>query len=135
MEENNNGINGVLNTPDETAQFSQQDIDGNKIMAVLSYFGFLVLVPILAAKESAYARFHANQGLVLFIVEIAVGIVSSILSFILTAILGGFGALLTGIISGVLSLAMLVLAILGIVNAATGKAKKLPVVGNFTILK
>ena len=32
-------------------------------MAILAYFGILVLIPILAAKDSKFARFHANQGL------------------------------------------------------------------------
>ena len=32
--------------------------------------GILCLVPILAAKDSPFAKYHANQGLVLFLLEI-----------------------------------------------------------------
>ena len=32
------------------------DVQSNKVMAILAYFGILFLIPLLAAKESAYAR-------------------------------------------------------------------------------
>jgi len=90
-----------------------------------------VLVPILAAKDSKFARFHANQGLVLFIANVAWSIVSSILSTILNSInLGIIASLLS-----VVSLLFLVLAIIGIVNVVNGKAKELPLIGSFKILK
>lgn len=44
-------MSNILNTPDTTASYSQQDIDQNKIMGILSYFGILVLIPIFAAKS------------------------------------------------------------------------------------
>ena len=42
-----------------------QDVQANKVMAILAYFGLLVFVPLFAAKESRFARFHTNQGLIL----------------------------------------------------------------------
>lgn len=39
-----------------------QDVQANKVMAILAYFGLLVFVPLFAAKESRFARFHTNQG-------------------------------------------------------------------------
>lgn len=102
------------------------DIQQNKGMAVLAYFGFLFLVPLLAAPNSPYARFHTNQGLVLFIFDAIVGVVCGILGRIPIA-----GA----IISSVLGLAVLVLLILGVVNAATGKASELPIIGGIKIIK
>ncbi|MBQ2783166.1 MAG: zinc-ribbon domain-containing protein, partial [Oscillospiraceae bacterium] len=62
------------------------DIQSNKVMAILAYFGPLVLIPILAAKGSKFARYHSNQGLVLLLLCIAYSIVISILSGILLAI-------------------------------------------------
>lgn len=114
--------NNLNNTPDTTGQFDPNDIAQNKTTALLSYIGFLFLVPLLSAKDSAFARFHANQGIVLFILEI----VSGILVFI---------PIIGGIISLVVWLVALVFAILGIVNAANGRAKQLPLIGGITILK
>ncbi len=109
-----------------TNEFDQTDIDANKVMAVLSYLGFLVIIPILAAKESKFAQFHANQGLVLFIAEVAFGIVVRILGMIIPIL---------GTILGLLWIVFTILSILGIVNAAQGTAKELPVIGSYKILK
>ncbi len=129
-----NGFDAILNTPDKTAEFDAADINGNKVMAVLSYFGILVLIPILAAKNSKYARYHANQGLVLLIAEVVISVASAIV----TSFLGGIVVLGTvlSLAFTLLDLATLALAVIGIVNAAQGKAKELPVIGGlFTILQ
>ena len=125
-------INNVMNTPDTTAEYTQEDINNNKIMAILAYIIFLV--PLFAAKDSKFARFHTNQGLVLFICDIVVmivlGIVTAIIAFIPVV-----GLILSGIICAVIPIVLLVFHILGIVNAAQGKAKELPIIGKFKILK
>lgn len=124
---------------EETYRFHPMDIQNNKIMAVLSYIGILVLVPIFAAKNSPYARYHANQGLLLLLAGVIWGMFYSIVAVCLT-ILSLFIPFLWMIsfavisILGILSLVFLALAIYGIVNAATGKAKPLPVLGRFTLL-
>lgn len=111
---------------DYTSQYSDSDIQQNKGMAVLSYFGFLFLVPLLAAPQSPYARFHVNQGVVLFILDVILGAISFALGFIPVA-----GA----IIGYVLYVCLLVFVIMGIVNAATGKVKELPLIGKIRIIK
>ena len=45
----------------EPPKTPQQDVEQNKVMAVLAYFGILVLIPILAAKESKFARFQPRS--------------------------------------------------------------------------
>ena len=103
-------------------------------MAVLAYFGILVLIPILAAKESKFARFHANQGLILLITGVAysifVHVVIKIVAFISYALAG-----IVGIALGLAWLLLLVLAIIGIINAVKGEFKQLPLIGQFQILK
>ncbi len=117
-----NNIANLNNTADTTDQFDAKDIADNKIIALFSYLGILFLIPLLASPNSKYARFHANQGLVLFLTNIILGIVAVIP--ILGWIVGGIGSVVT-----------FILAILGIVNAVTGKAKELPLIGTFSILK
>ena len=115
------------------------DIQNNKALAVLSYIGIFVLIPIFAGKNSPYARYHANQGLVLFLAEIIWWVFCSIINLAL-GFLDIFGPLFWIIhsvvdgILGILSLAFLALVIYGIVNAVTGKAKPLPFLGRFTLL-
>jgi len=114
-------------TNDTTSQYEKEDIVDNRIMAILSYLTFLVLVPFFAAKKSKFARFHTNQGIVL----IATFVILELAAGLLALISGGFLSFLFP----VLSIVYLVYIILGIVNAANGKAKELPLIGNFKILK
>lgn len=118
----NNMVDQITDTPDSTDEFTQSDIDANKIYAVLAYIGILFLVPLLAAKESKFAQFHANQGIVLFLAGIACGVVNVI-------------PLLGQIVSIIGYIAVAIFAILGIVNAATGKAKELPLIGQIKLIK
>lgn len=119
----------ISDTPDFTSEMDAKDIEDNKVMGILAYLSWLVLIPLLAAKGSKFARFHANQGLVLAIAEIVAGIALSILSGL------PFIGWIFGLVSGVFGLVCLVFSVLGIVNAANGKAKELPFVGGFRILK
>ena len=93
--------------------------EDNRVMAILAYIWILFLVPLLAAKGSRFARFHAYQGVALFLLSLLVGIIDRLLPYNLSGL------------SYLLSLAVLVLAIIGIVNAYQGKAKPLPVIGGF----
>lgn len=116
------------------------DKETNKVMALLSYFGILVLVPILAAKESPFARFHANQGLVLTIAMFLYIIADGILTVILRAILWkglGLWSLysLCGTVLNLLYVGFTVLAIIGIINVLNGRTKELPIIGKYHILK
>ena len=98
-------------------------------MGILSYLSWLVLIPLIAAPKSPFARFHANQGLILAIIEIAFSIVLGALSLI-----PGVG-IVFNIILSLLGLVFLLFSILGIVNAANGKAKELPVIGKIRLIK
>lgn len=121
---------------EENVVFNTEDVTNNKIMGILAYLGLLVLVPIFAAKDSQYARFHANQGLVLCISAIALFFTSMIITFIVGLITFGLLALPISII---LYLAVfgfwVAFIVMGIMNACSGEPKKLPLIGNITIIK
>ena len=123
-------VNNMMNTNDTTSQFDPQDINNNKGMSVLAYIGFLFLVPLLACPNSKFARYHTNQGLVLFLLELALGVVTGILGIIPIA-----GLIIGGLLSAVGGIFTLVLMIMGIINAAQGQAKELPLIGKITLLK
>ncbi|MBO4220230.1 MAG: hypothetical protein J5933_04835 [Clostridia bacterium] len=105
------------------------DIQQNKVMGILAYLSWLVLIPLFAAKDSKFARFHCNQGIILAIVEIAAWIVFGILSLI------PFVGLLFVILNIIVNIACFIFAILGIINAASGLAKELPLIGGIRIIK
>ena len=129
MADLNQIINEFNNTKDSTSEFDPNDIQQNKVMAILAYLSWLVLIPLFAAKESKFARYHCNQGIILAIAEIIVWVIFGILSII--PYVGWIFIALNSLIS----LVCLVFAVTGIINAANGKAKELPFIGKFNILK
>ena len=112
--------------------FFMQD-SNDKVYGILSYIGILVLVPLLAGKTQ-FARYHANQGLVLFIADIILGVMIGITVGVL-GLLGVVGTVLGSIVSGIFGLCVFVLAVMGIINAANGEMKPLPVIGGITLIK
>ena len=109
------------NTADTTAQATAEDIGKNKAMAVLAYLGLLFLVPLLAAKDSPFARYHTNQGILLFIVQ-TIGVAATQIPY-------------AGWIAGALvNIFTTALRVIGVINAFKGEAKELPVIGKFRII-
>lgn len=129
MSEFEEKLNELNNTPDTTAEYDPQDIEQNKIFAILAYISWLVLVPIFVAKDSKFAKFHVNQGLVLAIVEIICWVAFGILRRL--PLIGW----IFGIAESLVSLACFLIAVVGVINAANGKAKELPIVGKAKIFK
>lgn len=122
-------FNKFNDTKDDTSAFDPVDIESNKVMGILSYLSWLVLIPLIAAPKSPFARFHANQGLILAIIETVFSIVLGTLSLI--PVVG----IIFNIILSLSGLVFLLFTILGIVNAANGKAKELPVIGKIRLIK
>ena len=107
-------------------QADKADAEKNKVMAIVGYIiPILFFIPLVSdAKESKFAKFHANQQLILLIAAIIVNVVGGIIPF-----LGWFIILPLG------TIAIIILAIMGIINGAKGEMKKLPLIGGFTIIK
>lgn len=133
--ENNAASNfaGLNNTADLTSSMDPADIEKNRIMAVLAYLSWLVLIPLFAAPGSNFARFHVNQGLVLALAEIGWAIISAIVSFIL-GLISPFLSII-GTLLGIVNIVFIIFSILGLINAINGKAKELPIIGKVRILK
>lgn len=101
--------------------YAPEDIEKGKTMAGLSYL--LFFLPLIVCPESKYAKFHANQALLLLIVGIAGNVILGIIPVIGWVLLPVFG------------IGVLVLGIMGLVNGFGGKAKRLPLIGKFDLLK
>lgn len=102
----------------EAAKKPVDDVEENKLIAAIGYFGILCLVPLLLRKDSAFAQFHGKQGLVLLIALILLW-AGNVVPFV-GQVIWLFG-----------SLAAFCLMILGAVNAYNGKAWEMPVLGAF----
>ncbi len=90
----------------------------NTGMAVVAYIVFFI--PLLTeAKDDPFVKYHVKQGLVLFICSVIVWFIARAIPV--------FG----WVLSPLLNIAILVLAIIGIVNAVNGDEKPLPFIGSF----
>jgi uncharacterized membrane protein len=101
-------------------QNTQGSANNDKGMAIVAYIIFFI--PLLISKNrSAFLNFHINQGLSLFIVAIVGNVVLSFLGYMIVNVWG---------------LLMLVLVIMGIMNASNNQMKELPVIGSwFKLIK
>ena len=95
----------------------------SKLWAIVSYITWIgfILAFLLRDKDDSLVHRHLNQALILNIA----GTVGNLISRI-----GG----IFGTIGTVIDIAILVLAIMGIVRAARGSEEPLPLVGDFTLI-
>ena len=85
-------------------------------MAIVAYI--LFFVPLLTdSKNDPFVKYHVKQGLVLFIF--------GALCMVVVRLLYMFW------LGSILNLAILVLLIVGIINATSGKEVELPLIGQF----
>jgi uncharacterized membrane protein len=98
------------------------EVADNRWMAVLCYLGMMIFFPCVLKKDVAFVRFHINQGIVLLLLMIAACVVCVI------PFLGWLAAVVVYVFS-------IVCIIMGIVNAARGVEKELPIIGKIKVLK
>ena len=133
----------LTNTKDYTSECDAADIEKNRVMGILAYIPLLFLIPCFAAPNSKYAKFHANQGVLVTIIFFGLGLVNTLIDLVVWAILGspdiGFLDFVAGFITGFLGSVsfafFLFMMIVGLINAVNSKMKELPILGKNRILK
>ena len=117
-----------------------RDAAENKTMGILAYV--FPLIPLLATPNSKFARYHANQGILLWLLGVAFNIVSWILNSIFYSIFWtswsmrySTYSMLRGFIWLIVWAIIILFAVIGIMNASKGEKKPLPIIGGITILK
>jgi uncharacterized membrane protein len=89
------------------------------IMSAIGYIWLLFLIPLLLKKNSEFCQHHAKQGMLLFVFSLAV------------MILGGVPVLGWLIITPIGWIIILILTVVGFVNALSGKKWDMPVLGKW----
>lgn len=108
---------------DTNEQVEPEVVSGNetqenkKLWAVIAYFIFFL--PLLTEhKNNPYVKFHTQQAIVLFIAFVAQAVIG------IVPVVGWIAAPVLFVIS-------IVLLIIGVVNAVSGKEKELPLIGTY----
>lgn len=103
------------------------DIDKHKMLAIVGYIvPFLFFVPLVTdAKDNKFARYHANQQLLLLLFWVVGQIVASLLTFIM---IGMF-------LYPLIYIGGIIFMVMGVINALNGEMKPLPVLGKYELIK
>ncbi len=116
----------------EVSVFTKEDIEKNKTMAGLTYIVFII--GLIMMKDSKFIKFHVNQIIALYIpmfilciIHVAGGIALATSLKLKLAI---------GLNAGcsIIYLGFSVLLIINMVAAFQGKAKRIPLIGKWTII-
>ena len=105
-----------------------------KTFSYLAYIGPLFLVGLFSdIRNNPTLRFHLNQGMVLFICELAGMIIHSVVN----SIFGGIILLniIPALLFALVGLGSLILSLIGIFNVAGDRLSPLPIIGVVNILK
>jgi len=100
--------------PNMNNNMPDRDIEDNRILSAVGYVWILCLIPLFLKRNSQYAQFHAKQGLVLFVAEII-----------------GWLVFWIPLIGWILYVYVIVMAVLGIMNALQGKYWEMPFLGKY----
>ncbi|CAN5568764.1 hypothetical protein BH10BAC5_BH10BAC5_13100 [soil metagenome] len=117
------------NNPDPNV-ISDKDKSDGKVMAILAYLGILVFIPLLTQKHNRFVMFHVQQGLGLFIAWLILWFLFMFVDRMIFSRMMVFPVCGGSLIYGIVKLGLFILMILGIINAAKGEMKELPVVGS-----
>ncbi|HIE10783.1 MAG TPA: DUF4870 domain-containing protein [Kiritimatiellae bacterium] len=103
----------------------QKEIEEGKPFAILSYALNFVGLPFflvpLIMRNNEFSLYHAKQNLVLWLVGIVGGVISGVLILLCVGVL----------LFPLLTIFLLVLNVVGLINAIKGEAKPLPVIGKW----
>ncbi len=107
--------------------------NNSKLCAVLSYFlvGIVWYLADEKMKKDALAKYHFKQALNLLVIGVIISVVLSVFGAVFTLATLGIGALLLAPVYLVVNLILLVIWIVGIINAINGKLKPVPIIGQF----
>ena len=97
-------------------------------LAAIAYIPFVCLFSLAREDGDPFVRYHARQGVLLLVAEVA----AVVLAIILEATVGRlrlFGLIVVGLVHLATALGALVLAVMGFVKALFGEYWHLPVLG------
>lgn len=126
----NNDINDDLlryNKSEENYSkfFTKKEVDDGKLLAAVAYMSIFAILPYLSVTTNRFIKFHAKQGMNLLILEMlaAVGYI-----FL------GFFAFLE-LLFRIVAFGLVILSVIGFINAFSGNAKKLPLMDKISLIK
>ena len=105
--------------------------DGNRgVMLVLCYLPPFAVIPLLVAKEDPEIHWHARHGIVLMVAEVLILLGIFVLALVVGLLTAGIGCGLL-VLTPVPMLAFIVLHIVAVVRAFSGRRLLVPWVSDY----
>lgn len=98
----------------KSEQLNDKQVMEGKIFAILSYLSILCIIPLVLKRDNSFVLSHGKQGLVLFIGEVTIFVISVVFDWILRPSIFVFG----------------VFSLWGIIEALKGQYVRMPVVSD-----
>lgn len=114
MIEENVKIKGVKKM--EITGIDRAEAENGRVMAIVGYIGILFLLLLFFMRDNRFARYHANQSILLFLTGLAAAVLHII-------------PIIGWLLFGILYVFCWVCRIIGIVHAVQLRAAPLPVIG------
>ena len=97
---------------------AQENLPDDRLLSAIGYMGILCLLPLLLKKESVFAQHHGKQGLIILLAWLALWM--GMIIPILGQLVWFFG-----------SIVLVMLIIMGMINALQGRLWELPILGKY----
>ncbi len=104
---------------------TQNSNGSDTLMCILSYFGIFALIPYFTKKDDAFINWHSRQGLLITAVAIVISFGLGVLSLVPAV------GMVASTLSGLFSLAVLILCVFCIIQACNGRKWAVPGVSSF----
>ncbi|MFV0485087.1 MAG: hypothetical protein ACK5MU_02570 [Candidatus Saccharimonadales bacterium] len=137
-----------MSQTEKTDKVTKEEIKEGKGLAVVAYI--IALIPFFAGdKKNKFIRFHAVQGMNIFITSLILTVASAIINAVFGAIAVGSAVSLNGagvagslgviaiinVVFGIASLIVFAMDIVGLVYAAQGLTKEVPIFNKIKFIK
>ena len=131
-ESNNEGaLTGKKNNKNKSKKHGNDEALNKFVFCLCYLWGILFFVPLIAYKGDSKAKFHANEGLCLFLLTLVINVV---LIFIIVHF-SGLVSVIFSVILGITNVLILFLGIFGIVGTLLNKNIPLPLIGYIKLIK
>jgi uncharacterized membrane protein len=105
--------------------------DNRKIFLIVAYLGPLALVPFLIEKNDREVQWHAKHGIVLFLAELALGVVITVANMAASMVLHCLGGVMGCVVGLALFVGLVVLHVTCIMKALNGERQLIPGISQF----
>jgi uncharacterized membrane protein len=115
-----------METTNTTTPAPAQEDKTVAIIAYITLIGFIIAIVMHGSNKTKLGAYHLRQALGLFAFGVAIMVTLMILMFI------PFVGFILAMLSPFVGLGILVLVIMGIINASNGLEKPVPIIGGFS---